>query len=134
MMVMPKKIKPHEWSVSLLATLFGISAAAMGRYLHGLSYPTVQMIQKFEVVLGWPAAEQFALIPPYWTWPRQFNSNGGVQEEPVDQRYGMKLRQILQEWADANPRTVSSLDVRQHPSIPARAGEKPHKTRNDDHG
>lgn len=129
---MPKKIKPHEWSQSLLATLFGISNAALGRYINGLSYPTVQMIQKFEVVLGWPAAEQFALIPPYWEWPTQFNGTGGVQSDAVDLRYGMKLRQVLNEWAEANPRTVTSLDVRQHPSIPARAGQKPKESI--DHG
>ena len=129
---MPAKIKPNEWSTSLLATLFGISKSAMGRYINGQTYPTVQMIQKFEIVLGWPAAEQFELIPPYWTWPTQFNGNGSIQGEPTDMRYGMKLNQILHEWAAANPRTVSSLEVRQHPSIPQRAGEPRGKKKNDD--
>jgi hypothetical protein len=119
---MPVKTKPHEWSRSLLGTLFGISQSALCRYLDGQAYPSVQMIQKFEIVLGWPAAEQFDLIPPYWEWPTQFNGRGGVQGEPTDLRYGMKLGQVLREWTEANPRTVPSGGVRQHPSIPRRAG------------
>lgn len=124
---MPSKVKPHEWSDALLATLFGLGGPALGRYQNGLSYPTLQVIQKFDIVLGWSGAEQYALIPPYWEWPLQANGHGQKQGEPVDMRYAMKLRQVIKEWAEANPRTILASEVRQHPSIPARAGERPKK-------
>lgn len=108
----------------MLASLFGLSGQALGRYLNAQSYPTLQTIQKFEIVLGWPAAEQVQLIPPYWEWPLQGGQVGTKRGEPRDLRYSMKLRQVVREWAEANPRPKDQLgnEVRQHPSIPARAG------------
>jgi transcriptional regulator with XRE-family HTH domain len=117
-----EKTPMGKWGLSMLAALFGLSAPTLGRYLNGMSYPTLQSIQKFEAVLGWPAAEQVQLIPPYWEWPRQNRASGKKPEEPTDYRYSMKLNQIIQEWAEANPRTVLSTEIRQHPNIPARAG------------
>jgi hypothetical protein len=114
-----QKTPPGKWSQQNIAALFGLSAPNFGRYLNGLSYPTLQSMQKFEVVMGWPVHEQVQLIPPYWEWPIQNNRAG---KEPTDWRYGMKLRQVVQEWAEANPRTVKSGEIRQHPAIPARAG------------
>lgn len=107
----------------MLAALFGLSAPAYGRYINALSYPTLQTMQKFEVVMGWPVAEQVQLIPPYWEWPEQDASrNKGRVIEPRDLRYSMVLRKVVREWAAANPRTELSSNIRQHPSIPARAG------------
>lgn len=108
----------------MLAALFGLTGPAFGRYLNALSYPTLQTMQKFEVVLGWPVSEQVQLIPPYWEWPLQDRSRDkGRVVEPRDLRYSMVLRKVVREWAAANPRTGLSGDVRQHPSIPARAGQ-----------
>lgn len=108
----------------MLAALFGLSGPALGRYLNALSYPTVQSMQKFEAVMGWPVSEQVQLIPPYWEWPPQDRSaSKSVKDiQPLDFRYSMVLRKVLREWAEANPRTELGNDIRQHPSIPARAG------------
>jgi transcriptional regulator with XRE-family HTH domain len=108
----------------MLASLFGLSAPTLARYLNGQSYPTLQSIQKFEIVMGWPAAEQVLLIPPFWEWPIQNDGKGSPRGEATDFRYGMKLRQVIQEWAEANPRTVLGSEIRQHPAIPSRAGSK----------
>lgn len=109
--------------MSTLSALFGLQGQVLGRYVNGQSYPTLQTIQKFEAVLGWPASEQVQLIPPFWDWPLQSVSrDGNPLSEPTDLRYSMKLRQVLGEWAAANPRTVRSGAVRQHPSIPSRSG------------
>lgn len=104
----------------MMASLFGLTGPVFGRYLNGLSYPTLQSMQKFEAVMGWPVSEQVQLIPPYWEWPNQDHKEA---TEPTDLRYGMKLRQVAKEWSEANPRTVRSNEVRQHPAIPSRAGQ-----------
>lgn len=109
----------------MLASLFGLAGPVLGRYLNALSYPTIQSMQKFEVVLGWPVSEQVQLIPPYWEWPiqdRSASNNKSRTTEPRDLRYSMVLRKVIREWAAANPRTELGNDIRQHPSIPARAG------------
>lgn len=113
------KTPPGKWSNSMLATLFGLTGPVYGRYLNGLSYPTLQTMQKFEAVMGWPVSEQVQLIPPFWEWPPQ---DTRTHIEATDLRYGMKLRQVAREWGDANPRTVLSSDVRLHPAITPRAG------------
>jgi hypothetical protein len=102
-----------------LASLLGTNSPSLGRYVNGLSYPTLQMMQKFEYVFGWPIAEQVELIPPYWEWPPQI---GRAEVQATDMRYGYKLRKIMKEWAEANPRTVKSGDVRMHPSLKAVQG------------
>lgn len=107
----------------MLAALFGLSGPALGRYLNALSYPTLQSMQKFEAVLGWPVSEQVQLIPPYWEWPTQDRTRNRAKDiQPRDLRYSMVLRKVVREWAAANPRTELGSDIRQHPSIPARAG------------
>lgn len=107
----------------MLASLFGLSGPAMGRYLNALSYPTLQSMQKFETVMGWPVSEQVQLIPPYWEWPTQDRSRNKTKDiHPRDLRYSMVLRKVVREWAAANPRTELGNEIRQHPSIPARAG------------
>lgn len=118
-----EKTPAGKWSINMLSALFGLSGAGVGRYLNSLAYPTLQSMQKFEAVLGWPVSEQVQLIPPYWEWPVQNNSKGGPRRgEPTDLRYGMKLRQVIQEWTEANPRTEVGSRIRQHPAIPPRAG------------
>lgn len=108
----------------MMAALFGLKGPAYGRYLNGLSYPTLQTMQKFEAVLGWPVAEQVQLIPPFWEWPVQEHK---AETQPTDLRYGMKLRQIVREWGEANPRTVLGGDVRLHPAISPRSGVHRHQ-------
>lgn len=95
----------------------GTSAPNFGRYLNGLSYPTLQMMQKFEVVFGWPVTDQTPLIPYYWEWPLQKDR---AEIQPTDLRYGMKLRQVVDEWTEANPRVGLSVEVRMHPALKAR--------------
>jgi len=114
--------RPGEWAHTHLAQLFGTSNVALGRYLNGLSYPTVGMMQKFEIVLGWPAREQIDLIPPYWTWPDQpVSSQYKPQGQPTDLRYAMKLRQVLNEWQESNPRTLDLREIRLDPRLQAKA-------------
>lgn len=125
---MSRHAAPGEWAHTHLAQLFGISNVTLGRYLNGLSYPTVQSMQKFEIVLGWPAREQMDLIPPYWTWPDQpVSTSYKPQGNPTDLRYALKLRQVLNEWGQANPRTLGVREVRLHPSLDAkrRGGGRP---------
>ena len=105
----------------MLASLFGLAGPVLGRYLNALSYPTIQSMQKFEVVLGWPVSEQVQLIPPYWEWPVQDRTNL-KNIEAGDLRYSIMLGKVIREWAAANPRTELSGDIRQHQSIPRRAG------------
>lgn len=108
------------WGNTHLGPLLGTTNVMIGRYLNGLSYPTLQMMQKFEVVFGWPLAEQVVLIPYYWEWPAQrIGGIGGEgQEDPTDLRFAMKLGQIIREWGEANPRTQRVQEIRQHPAIP----------------
>ena len=120
-----------QWGQTHLANLFGTSNVMIGRYLNGLSYPTVQMMQKFEIVLGWPAREQIDLIPPHWTWPDQPQSvKYRSQEDPTDLRYAMKLQQIFNEWAEANPRTQLLQHIRLHPLLKTKhhGGGRPPKS------
>lgn len=127
---MTRHTAPGAWGQTHLAQLFGTSNVMIGRYLNGLSYPTVGMMQKFDIVFGWPVAEQIVLIPPYWTWPAQPQSTKyKSQEDPTDLRYAMKLQQVLNEWAVANPRTKHLREIRLHPSLDTkvRAGGRPRK-------
>ena len=108
---------PH-WGQTHLAALLGVSNVMLGRYLNGLSYPTLKMMQKLEVVFGWPVVDQVPLIPYYWEWPDQHQSGRGVkQAEPTDLRWSMKLTQVVQEWTEANPRTQLLQEIRMHPSL-----------------
>jgi len=119
---MSRRIAAHVpmpyWAAQHYAPLVGTTGSMFGRYLNGLSYPTLQMMQKFEVVFGWPVREQVDLIPPFWTWPDQAQHAKGVpQQDPHDLRYSMKLQQILREWSEANPRTQLLQEIRLHPAI-----------------
>ena len=110
------KTPPGRWGQHQFAALLGTSGPAWGRYLSGQSYPTLQMMQKIEIVLGWPVRDQVELIPRFWEGPVQ--GSGRVPTgDPTDLRYAMKLKQVVNEWADANPRTVRSTEIRQHPDI-----------------
>lgn len=118
---MSRKTPMPYWGNTHLGPLVGTTNVMFGRYLNGLSYPTLQMMQKFEVVFGWPIADQVQYIPYYWFWPEQrVGGIGGLQQDATDLRYGMKLKQILQEWGEANPRTQRVQDIKQHPAIPHR--------------
>jgi hypothetical protein len=106
-----------QWGNTHLAYLLGTSNVMVGRYQNGLCYPTLQMMQKFEIVFGWPLADQVQYIPYYWHWPEQ--SRAGVpQADPTDLRFAMKLGQIIREWTEANPRTLPLDQIRQHPALP----------------
>lgn len=108
-----------QWGNTHLAYLLGTTNVMVGRYLNGLSYPTLQMMQKFEVVFGWPVTEQVEFIPYFWHWPEQREGGmGGRQQDPTDLRYAMKLEQIIREWTEANPRTLPIQEIRQHPALP----------------
>lgn len=113
------------WGHTHLARLLGVSNVMLGRYLNGLSYPSVKMIQKFEVVFGWPGVEQLPLIPYYWTWPDQAQyDKGKLQEEPTDMRYALKLQQVMLEWCDANPRTLKLQEINLDPRLGDKRGGK----------
>lgn len=116
------------WGQTHLAYLLGTSNVMVGRYLNGLSYPTLQMMQKFEVVFGWPVTEQVPHIPYYWEWPDQA-FGGRPQQDATDLRYAMKLEQIIREWTEANPRTQPLQEIRQHPAIPHKRTQPKEKTR-----
>lgn len=114
-----RKTPRNEWALNHLAAILGTHAQPVGRYVNGLSYPQLQMMQKIEIVFGWPVREQVDLIPPYWEWPLQ---DDRVNVQPTDLRYGMKLRQVMQEWGEANPRTEKTKDLRMHPKLVSRQG------------
>lgn len=102
------KTRPGEWGQHQLAALLGITEQRLGRCLSGDLYPSLHIMQKFEVVFEWPVVEQVQLVPYLW-------------QEP-DLRYAMVLKSHINEWAQANPRTVGSQDVRMHPALVARHG------------
>ncbi len=100
------KTKPGEWGQHQLAALLGTNQQRYGRVLGGLEYPSLHLMQKFEVIFGWPMMEQVQLIPYLWEKP--------------DLRYAMVLRQHVNDWAQDNPRTVGSQEVRMHPDLKSR--------------
>ena len=116
---------PGRWGQHHIATLLGVQPNAWSQILNGLIYPSkLQLLQKIEVVFGWPVSEQVQLIPLYWEWPEQANS-GKPAAEPVDLRYAIKLARVVHEWTDANPRTVSTKELGLHPSLRASHGRRP---------
>jgi ribosome-binding protein aMBF1 (putative translation factor) len=80
----------------MIAKLLGTSDQAISRYLSGQLYPNVRMIKKLEAMLGWKAQAQLDLIPVVGH----------------DHRYGMVLRQELEEWKQQNPRTVRAAGLK----------------------
>jgi hypothetical protein len=104
------KAKPGEWSNNSLAALLGTDNVQFGKMLNGLEYPSLSMMQKFEVVFEWPVVEQVRLIPYLW--------------EDVDLRYSMVLHEHVKDWAIANPRTVPSHMVRMHPRLASRHNKR----------
>ena len=97
------KTKPGEWGLYQIAALLGTEGSNFGRFINGVEYPNLAMMQKFEVVFGWPVVEQVQLIPYLWLGR--------------DMRYAMVLKQHMDEWKIDNPRTVSSHDIRMHPDL-----------------
>lgn len=83
---------PVVWSNYQLAVVLGIRASTLSRMRNGLLNPNVSQMKKLEAVLGWPASEQIDLLP--------------MSSEDADMRYSMAFNGILNEWMDANPRTV----------------------------
>lgn len=113
---------PGRWGQNHIAILLGVAPAQWSRILNGQVYPArLVLIQKIETVFGWPASEQVKLIPPYWEWPMQ-DGHGLEASEPVDLRYAIKLSRVVNEWMDANPRTVTTKDLGLHPSLVATHG------------
>jgi hypothetical protein len=70
--------------------MLGVRQHSVSNWIDGEQYPGVKNMKKIEAIFGWPAREQIDLIPL----------------EGKDLRYGMVFRKILNEWIDANPRTV----------------------------
>jgi hypothetical protein len=80
-----------DWNLNHLAAILGTTGVSLGRYLMGERYPNVEMMKRFEVLFGWKASEQIDLIP----YPFDYE----------DMRYAMVMRQVINEWKLANPRT-----------------------------
>lgn len=120
------KTPKGRWAQHHIATLLGIEPTMWSKLLNGQMYPArLQLLQKIEFVFGWPVSEQVQLIPPYWEWP-ETAAAGKPQGEPTDLRYAMKLARVVAEWADANPRTVSTKELGLHPNIkPINKRERP---------
>ena len=111
------KAKPHEWSQQNLAALIGMDSVNFGKFMNGMAYPNLHTMQKFEVVFEWPVVEQVQALPYMW--------------EDRDLRYSMLLRKHTSEWAQANPRTVASGEVRMDPRLVSRHSRGP-KRHDDD--
>lgn len=115
------KTAPGRWGQNQMATLLGFTPATWSHILSGMLYPArLQHLQRIAIVLGWPVEDQVKLIPPYWEWPDQAQSEANGRRyygEPTDLRYAMKLSKVVSEWAEANPRTVPSKEIQMHPSI-----------------
>lgn len=93
----PGPHKSFDWSYAQLAAIMGSSSASLSRYLTGTQYPqNLRTLQNIERTFGWLVVEQVQLIP----------------HSGHDMRYAMVLRQVLNEWAEANPRTVHSEELR----------------------
>lgn len=106
-----------RWGQKHIATILGIQETSWSKLLNGLIYPArLQTMQKIEVVFGWPVSEQVQLIPMYWEWPEQA-AGGKPPGDPTDLRYAIKLARVIAEWADANPRTLSTKDLTLHPGL-----------------
>ena len=115
--------KPGTWGQKHIATILGLQETSWSKLLNGQIYPArLQTMQKIEVVFGWPVSEQVQLIPYYWEWPGQPRA-GVPGGDPVDLRYAIKLGRVVAEWADANPRTVPTKDLKLHPSLTPINGE-----------
>ena len=104
------KTPDGQWGQHHLAALLGTKGPHFGRYLNGVDYPTFAMMQKFEVVFGWPVVEQVQLIPYLW--------------EEKDMRYAMVLHQHIVDWAQENPRTLSLKELRMDPRLESRHNTK----------
>lgn len=92
--VSPRATGTH-WSLSMMARLLGVNHNSLSSWVSGEQYPGTKNLKKLEAVLGWPASEQIDLIPL----------------EGRDMRYSMKFRQVLGEWKEANPRTISAGEI-----------------------
>lgn len=111
------KTPKGRWAQKHIATLLGFQDGAWSKMLSGQLYPArLQMMQRIEIVLGWPVSEQVQLIPMYWEWPVQASS-GIAAGEPTDLRYSIKLARVVAEWTEANPRTMAPKDITLHPSL-----------------
>lgn len=93
-----RRTKMPDWNVEQLAAILGLTGAAFGRLVNGERYPSLDTVFKIEHIFGWKATEQVALIRRPW-------------EEP-DLRYGMVLHQVIEDWKPANPRTLTTHELR----------------------
>jgi len=100
------KTPEGQWGQHHLAALLGTNGPHIGRLLNGLEYPNLSMMQKFEVVFGWPVVEQVTLIPYLW--------------DARDMRYSMVLHQHITDWSQENPRTTSLKEMRMDPRLASR--------------
>lgn len=65
--------------------------------MNGVSYPSLQMLQKIDVVFGWDISQQVKIIP--------FQGR--------DPRYGMVLRTVVNEWLESvGDRDVPVTEIR----------------------
>ncbi len=91
-----KRTPKGEWNLDMIGVLLGTRGVLMGKYVNGQQYPSLRMIKKLEVLLGWKAQAQLDLIPIHG----------------IDLRYSMVLRHELEEWKLQNPRTTPAADLR----------------------
>jgi hypothetical protein len=117
------KTPAGQWGQHHIAALMGTNGPNWGLYLNGMAYPTLQMLQKIEVVFGWPVQEQVQLIPYYWDWPVHAG-HGRTAGDPTDLRYAIFLQKVIREWTEANPRPddYNLKNARMHPKLKARQG------------
>ncbi len=98
-----------EWNQHQLGRLLGTRGENFGRWINGVSYPSLQMLQKIDTVFGWPIHEQVKIIP----------------FEGRDARYGMVLRTIVNEWVESvGPRDLSIDEIRSVAGHPGRRAPK----------
>jgi len=85
-----------EWTASMIATLLGTNKRSFMHYLTAERYPEVRIMKRIELLFGWPASEQVALVPL----------------AGYDMRYAMVLKQVMEDWKYNNPRTTLRQDLK----------------------
>jgi len=97
--------RASTWTQSMLAMLVGTRQEHLGRWLSGQRYPELRAMQRIEQIFEWPVVEQVQLIP----------------HEGYDSRYGMVLRQHINDWVQDHPEVPEARSVR---SIAGHSGRR----------
>jgi hypothetical protein len=85
-----------EWTITMIAILLGTNSRSLRHYLTAERYPEVRIMKRIELLFGWPASEQVALVPL----------------DGYDMRYSMVLKQVMDDWKHNNPRTQLRQELR----------------------